>query len=172
MCFIARSNFKTSLPSTAWCPESFCNDLSMKLCYVPYHLPIISYEGSIQLKVRKAVWYLQSWLRVVSSWKCELSCNHSAAANAIKKKAPEIGRFSGCSQVWMHWGNCSQNQICTGSECERKHEVVNQSEEEQNFQRDGNTVLKISFLEKTWRTFLRDGQKRDKKMEKESEETK
>lgn len=60
-------------------------------------------------------------------------------------------------------------KICNGGECERKHEVVNQTEKEQNLQGAGN-ILKRSFLEKTKKNyFLGNGQKKDKTMQKEKE---
>lgn len=74
----------------------------------------------------------------------------------------------------MYWGSYSQKKLCNGGGCERKHEVVNQTEKEQNFQGAGNTVLKRSFLEKIKKnSFLGDGQKKDKtEKEKELEEKK
>lgn len=48
-------------------------------------------------------------------------------------------------------GKLQPKKICNGGGCERKHEVVSQSEKEQNFQGAENTILKRSFLEKTKR---------------------
>lgn len=64
----------------------------------------------------------------------------------------------------MHWGSCSQKKnVCNGGGCERKHEVVIQSEKEQNFLGAFWRGLKNTFF------FLGDGQKKDKKPEKKKE---
>lgn len=139
----------------------------------------ILYEGSIQLKVRKA-------LSGTCNPGSQLSPFGSASsvvitmllANAIKRKAARNWKsfFSTFSEkaaagLFNALGKLQpKKKICNGGGCERKHEVVNQSEKEQNFQGAANTILKRSFLEKTKKnSFLGDGQKKDKKTEKEKE---
>jgi len=99
---------------------------------------------------------LQCWLLVVSSWKRELSHNHSAASKCYKKESGlKLERFfqyllrEGSSRSVRCTGEAAaKKKICNGGECERKHEVVNQSKKEQNFQGAGNTILRRRFLEK------------------------
>lgn len=65
-------------------------------------------------------------------------------------------------------GKLQPKKICDGGGCERKHEAVNQSGKEQDFQGAANAIFKRSYLKNMEKSyFIANGQ--DKKTKRERE---